>query len=141
MTTILADARLGVMLSDSYATDGDRAWSNVRKVFRICGCLVGLAGATDEGEAFKIWLKKGCPDKWPAFRCSSALVLSPAGLVHFDCSLIPQPVKCGIEAIGTGAKVALAAYEALGRNNPRRAVGLSCKYSDGSGGRVRVYRL
>ena len=141
MTTILFDARLGIAAADSYGTDGDRTWTDVRKVWRICGCLIGLAGPTDEGVAFKNWLKAGCPDKWPCFRNSAALVLSPAGLVHFDGSCIPQPVASGIESIGTGAKVALAAYDSMGFKNPGRAVRMACKYSEGSGGRVRMYKL
>ena len=141
MTTIIADLLLGVMVSDSYATDGDRAWSSVRKVWRYKGCLIGFSGDTDEAEAFKTWFKAGYPDKWPRFSHSCALVLSRTGLLHFNYGLIPQKVPSGIEAIGTGGKVALAVHDALERKNIKRAVAMACKYSDGSGGRVRLYQL
>ena len=51
MTTILADAKKGVMVSDSNLTDEDRTW-RIRKVFRIRGALVATSGGVLQGEAF-----------------------------------------------------------------------------------------
>ncbi len=141
MTTIIADVQLGLMVSDSYATDGDRAWPSTRKVWRCNGALIGCSGDTDEAVEFRKWVMAGFPTRMPRFSNSCAIVLSRSGLSHFDHSLIPQKVPSGVEAIGTGAKVALAVHEALLRQDIKRAVALACKYSDGSRTPVRVYKL
>ncbi len=47
MTTIVADWRFGVMVSDSSISDGDRIWLG-RKVFRIREELLGFCGDVDE---------------------------------------------------------------------------------------------
>ncbi len=43
MTTIVADARAGIMASDSLWTD-DTVIGSVRKVWRVRGDLIGFAG-------------------------------------------------------------------------------------------------
>jgi hypothetical protein len=143
MTTILADANLGVIASDSFATDGDRAWPSVRKVYRVNGCLIACSGDTDEAESFRKSFRQSfhINGKQIKFSHSCALVLSTSGLFHYDHGLIAQKVPNGIESIGTGAKVALAVHDALERKNIKRAVALACKYSDGSRTPVRVYKL
>lgn len=138
MTTIVADLRLGVMLSDSSVSDDDRVWSG-RKVFRWRGKLVGFAGDVDEGKLFLDWLKKG--GKAPRFAHSDALVLSADGLHHYCKSAVPLRVERGIEAIGSGAKAAMCAYEALAFTDPVRAVRIVCKHDSGSRAPVRVYKL
>jgi hypothetical protein len=137
MTTVLADARLGVMLSDSSLSDDDRVWSG-RKVFRHKGALYGFAGATDEIVEFMAWVKGG---KLPRFAHSDCLVLSNAGLAHYNHSTTPQSVSGGIEAIGTGAKAAMCAYEALSFTFPDRAVKIVCRHDSASRTPVRTYRL
>jgi hypothetical protein len=123
MTTVIADARLGVIVSDSNATDDDRAWSE-RKVFRI---------------AFMEWIKGD--GKAPDFSNSYCLMLSDSGLFIYDKSTMPQKVARGIEAIGTGAKAAICAYEALGLTDPARAVKIVCRHDSGSRLPVRTYKL
>lgn len=137
MTTVLADARLGVMVSDSSATDDDRVWSE-RKVFRHKGALYGFAGNVDERLLFMEWIKGD--GKVPAFS-GSCLMLSEGGLFLYDSTTMPQKIARGIEAIGTGAKAAMCAYEALGYADPKRAVSIVCKHDSGSRAPVRVYRL
>lgn len=142
MTTILADTRLGVMVSDSNMTDGDRAW-RVRKVHRIRGTLVGLAGTMIEGLAFLDWYRAGMttpPDF--AFGDSTALVLDTDGLWLFDENTDTLArVRAGREAIGTGGKGAMCAYEALGFSSPAKAVRIACVHDSGSRPPVRTYRL
>lgn len=137
MTTVLADASLGLMVSDSSATDDDRVWSE-RKVFRHKGALYGFAGNVDERLLFMEWIKGDGPA--PAFT-GSCLMLSDGGLFLYDSTTMPQKVPRGIEAIGTGAKAAMCAYEALGHSDPAKAVKIVCKHDSGSRGPVRVYRL
>lgn len=138
MTTILADFRLGVMVSDSNTSDTDRVWSE-RKVWRWQGKLIGCAGDVEESERFLTWFKKG--GKPPNLSDSFVLVMSNDGLFNYLDHCVPQKVRSGIEAIGSGAKAAMCAYEALAFTDPVRAVKIVCKHDNGSRAPVRTYRL
>ncbi len=140
MTSILADARLGLMVSDSSVSDGDRVWLG-RKVYRSKGCLIGFAGDVNEAEEFLSWWKKGATDKPPKFTGSQCLILSASGLVSYNVSTTPERITRGIEAIGSGAKAAMCAYEALNFEDPQRAIAIVCKHDAGSRAPVRTYRL
>lgn len=142
MTTILADYRLRVMVADSMLADDDRAW-NIRKINRIRGALVGCSGEMDKWSHFLAWWKAGAEAE-PAFDFSgcSALVLSATGLYIFDDSTIAlTKVDGGREAIGSGGKGAICAYEALGWQDPRKAVRIAVKHDAKSRGPVRVFTL
>lgn len=140
MTTILADHHLGLMVCDSNITDEDRVWVG-KKVWRIGGTLIGMAGTDADRTAFLKWYRAGM--KGPVnFGGSSALILTRVGLFLFDANYTtPQKIERGREAIGLGGKAAMCAYEALGFNDPRRAVKIVCKHDASSRGPVRVYRL
>lgn len=140
MTTILVDANLGLMVSDSSISNDDRVWIG-RKVFRYRGALLGFAGDCLEAEQFMQWWRDGCTKKPPHFKNSEALVLQASGVTHYLESCIPSPIKCGIEAIGSGSKAAICAYEALGHIDPRHAVAIVCKHDAGSRTPVRTYKL
>ena len=140
MTTVLACARLGIMVADSSVSDDDRVWAG-RKVWRVRGALIGMAGTDSERLAFLAWYRGGMlsPVKLGE---SSALILSRKGLFVIDANYVePQRVESGREAIGTGAKAAMCAYEALDFTDPRRAVRIVCKHDAGSRGPVRRYAL
>lgn len=142
MTTVLADAKFGVMVSDSNMVEGDRVW-NVRKVVRSRGALVAYAGDVSQGNHFLDWWKSGATQP-PSFDFSgsSALVLDDSGLYLFDASSIALTrVPSGRESIGSGGVAAIAAYEALGWTDPSRAVRIACKHDSGSRPPVRTYRL
>jgi hypothetical protein len=142
MTTILADRRLGVMVSDSSMTDDDRQWA-ARKVWRVRGGLLGFAGSEPDFDRFKAWYRGGMAE--PAdfdFGESQALVLDASGLYFFDANYTTlKRIDGGREAIGTGGKAAICAYEALRFQDPARAVRIACKHDSGSRAPVRVYRL
>jgi hypothetical protein len=137
MTTVLADARLGVMISDSNASDEDRVWSE-RKVFRYKGALYGFAGNVEQRIAFMDWIKGG---PVPVFTKSDCLMLSESGVFLYNECTTPQRIERGIEAVGTGGKAAMCAYEALAFTDPVRAVRIVCKHDSSSRTPVRVYRL
>lgn len=137
ITTILADYKLGVMVSDSSVSDDDRVWVG-KKVHRYKGVLYGLAGNVEEAIQFMDWVKGG---ERPKFSNSDCLALSESGLLHYNRSIIPIPVKRGIETIGTGGKAAICAYEALGWTDPVLAVRIVCKNDSASRAPVRVYKL
>ncbi len=140
MTTVLADARLGVMVADSNISDGDRKWAR-QKVFRAGPELIGLAGIWTECLQLRDWYMGGSEGKPPKLSNASMLILSREGLVLVDQELVPQRVESGREAIGSGAKAAMCAYEALGWKDPRRAVQIVCRHDAASRAPVRAYNL
>lgn len=140
MTTILADLRLGVMVTDSSVSDGDRVWK-ARKVFRHKGALIGFAGDVNEGIGFLAWWKSGQKDKPPKFKETSALVLTDDRLMLYTNSLTGELIPSGIEAIGSGAKAAICAYEATGQIDPVRVVQIVCKHDSSSRAPARAYQL
>ena len=142
MTTLLADAKLGVMVVDSSITDDDRIWPG-KKVFRIKGSLIGFAGDYEEGMQFLKWFKGGCLiEEKPRFKETDALVLCDKGLIFFTFqTLEPRKVDGGIYSIGTGGKAAICAYEALGFTDPTKAVRIVCKHDAGSRPPIRTYKL
>lgn len=140
MTTVLADFHQGVIVTDSSIGDGDRVWSD-RKVFRHKGALFAFAGHVAERTAFMVWLKTGAQGKPPPFTNSQALMMTRDGLFLYDYTKIMQPVRNGIDAIGTGAKAAMCAYEALGWDDTVKAVRIVCRHDSDSRGPVRIYRM
>lgn len=140
MTTVLADTHLGVMVCDSSVTDGDRVWTKT-KIHRVGKSLVGLAGSVSQGDAFLEWLREGMEGKRPKFDQSEALILTEGSLTVFFGDGAPQVVKSGREAIGSGAKGVICAYEALEWSDPRRALLIVCKHDAHSRGPVRVFKL
>lgn len=142
MTTILADHRLKVMISDTMVSDDDRVWRG-RKVFRSREALIGCAGEVGKWMHFVEWWKAGAQEE-PKFDFSgcSALVLEDSGLYIFDDSTIClTKVDGGREAIGTGGKGAICAYQALGWSDPRKAVRIAVEHDARSRGPLRTYKL
>lgn len=140
MTTILADYRKGVIVSDSSISDNDRVWAG-KKVFRHRGALLAFAGHIGERTTFLLWLKAGQKGKPPPFQHSQALMMTDAGLFVYDEANQLQLVSTGIEAIGSGSKAAICAYEALGWQDPARAVRIVCKHDANSRAPVKTYRM
>lgn len=140
MTSVLASFQLGVMVADSGITDGDRVWSG-KKIWRHKGALIGIAGDYLEAEQFVAWWVSGFKGEPPPFGHSEALVLDCMGLSHFLGKLTPAHIPRGMEAIGSGAKAAMAAFEAMNFTNPKRAVEIACNHDNGSRKPVRLYRL
>src|SRR5688572_4885484 len=105
------------MVADSLITDEDRVWTG-RKVWRVKGVIVGVAGPEECRDGFLNWIRRGMEGKAPAGTCS-ALLLGSGGLFFFEPGYsAPLRIERGLESIGTGAKAAMCAYEALGFTNP-----------------------
>jgi hypothetical protein len=140
MSTVLASLRHGVMVSDSAMADGDRRYP-CRKIYRIGGALLGFAGEESDFIRFMDWFKSGMLGK-VNFGESKVLILSPRRLEMFDANYeLPVRITSGRDAIGTGGKAVMCAFEAQGFENPRRAVSIVCRHDANSWGPVRVYRL
>jgi hypothetical protein len=140
LTTILADLRSGVMVADTNFSDGESR-GQMRKVWRINGQLVGLAGNLEEMPPFILWMKDGMEMPGPKIPNLYALVMGKHGLLLYNGSTAPVVVQSKHEAIGTGGVAAKAAFEAMDFTNPRRAVLIACNHDNGSRPPVRVYRL
>ena len=139
MTTIAADAKAGLMASDSMWSDGDER-GPIKKIHRVRGELIGLAGDLDQ---INLWLKvyragrltdrpeKTAPDV-------DALRLSARGLDTWNRheGWIPVPDRW---AIGTGGKCARAAMAAGA--TAQRAVKIAIEIDANTNGTVRTYRL
>jgi 20S proteasome alpha/beta subunit len=138
MTTVLADARAGVMVADTLCLYGDRKLYG-RKVYKINGLLVATAGSVADGDAFLEWVRTGRHGKPPRLNSFEALILSPEGvhLIATDCRAVK--VERGFDAIGSGAQVALGALVAGA--GPREAVRIACELDAGSGGKIEVFKL
>ena len=140
MTTVLASAAHGLMVCDSRVSDGDRKWRG-RKVWRFNGLLVGVAGCAQTYIPAVEWLRKGGnpPAQWDD--STDLLVLSREGLFVYAGGPIPERVRSGREAIGTGSQAAMAAFEALRWADPVAAVRIACRYDAQSDRPVRSYYL
>jgi hypothetical protein len=128
------------MVSDSNVSDGDRSWCD-KKVFRHKGAILGFAGTVDYRIAFMAWWKSDRASLPPIAPEGSVLVLDHKALTVYSYGVTGEVISSGIEAIGSGAKAAMCAYDALSHTNPAKAVRIVCKHDSGSCGPVRVYRL
>jgi ATP-dependent protease HslVU (ClpYQ) peptidase subunit len=139
MTTILADAKKGVMVCDSKATFGGE-WFPVKKVFRHGDELFGFAGTQSEGVRWLDWYSTGQRGKMPSISNVSIMILgaeSGVRLVEGSGSLFS--VERSFYAIGSGATAARGAH--MAGADAKKAVEIACKIDAGSGGDVIVHRL
>jgi hypothetical protein len=138
MTTIAADASLGLMVCDSQVADGDQKWTCI-KVEHIADGLYSAAGEAAECDKFYEWIRRGKKGGKPKVSDEfSALALDAGGLFLYDAKLYPMHIDEPF-AIGTGAK-AVRALMKVGIDI-ERAVAVAIEVDAGSGGSVQVYRL
>ena len=137
MTTIVADAHAGIMVSDSQWTDG-HVIGSTRKVWRIRGNLVGFAGDIDAIGRTLAWFRGGFDGQPPGGNCL-ALILRRVGIFTWTAEDGELREAAPFFAIGTGGQAARAAM--LAGTDARRAVRIASTIDPGTGGRVRAYRL
>lgn len=138
MTTIVACAKHGVMVSESKCTGPGGDWMSVIKVFRAGDALVGTAGDAAAGELWLEWLRVGKQGKPPKGEVSM-LILRKTGVAVIEPSGYELRIERGFHAVGSGAHAALGALHAGA--SPADAVRIACKVDAQSGGRVRTVRL
>lgn len=143
MTTIAADARFGIMCADNGWDDGTSV-GRVRKVYRVRGELVGLAGTV---QTMTEWLEAWRRDPLGVVAGSMkrldevyVLLLSHGGLQTWDAAngFLPAAERW---AIGSGHHAARGALEAHPSITCHRAVVVACGIDSGSRLPVRTYRL
>lgn len=136
MTTIAADAREGVMCCDSTWNDGTEK-GFFKKVFRVRGALVGLAGSVTEIARWLHDYRSGVDVRGQKYEIA-AIRLTWSGVERWTSGDDWFPV--GVQhAIGTGG---MAARAAMAAGAPcRRAVQIAITIDAGSNGPVRTYHL
>ena len=139
MTTIAACTVRRVMVADSQWTDGRRC-GGVRKVYRIGGALVGLAGDFATIHACLAKLRAGELERGDGDLSDvEVLRLAESGLSTWTAADGWGPLTEKRWAIGTGADFAIGAL--MAGATPLRAVQIAITHDAGSGGTARAYRL
>lgn len=138
MTTILADAKTGVMVTDSKCTSAE-VWYPMTKVHRIGKELIGLAGSVKESLAWLEWYRAGRKGVRPKLDSFQGLCLRADGLYELGADGLVQLVERGYHGIGSGGGYAVAAF--MAGADAERAVAIACDIDVGSGGAVIVHRL
>jgi ATP-dependent protease HslVU (ClpYQ) peptidase subunit len=136
MTTIAADRKAGVMASDSQWSDGTSC-GPCRKVFRVRGELIGMAGELKDCQPWLQAYRRG-KDLSQLTTSVNALRLGPAGLHAWDSAdgWLPVGHQYAIGSGGVAARAAMATKATVAV-----AVRIACTIDANSGGRVRTYRL
>lgn len=139
MTTILTDAKKGVMVCDSRAQMGGE-WFPCKKVFAHQGALYGFAGVQTEGLRWLDWYTNGQRGKMPGIANVSIVMLDAENgvrLVEGSGSIFS--VERHFYGIGSGGAAAMAAF--MAGADARKAVEIACRIDSGSGGDIVVHRL
>ena len=138
MTTIAATR--SAMAADSKVTTGD-TWYYATKIYRVRHELIGCAGDSSAIDKFMKWYRGGKKNA-PEFKESesfSALVLTKAGLYHYEDSVVGELMKNDYFAVGTGAMGALVAMDRGA--DLVEAVEAAIRRDSNSGGSIDVMAL
>lgn len=142
MTTVVY--RDGVLAADSLVTMGDtKIHGNMRKLSRVHGHLIGIAGGVADCDEFINWCKAGGSETEtePPKGQYSAIVVQPNGKVfEVECGkYLPRLTNTKFHAIGSGAPYALAAMYAGA--SAAEAVRIATKIDTNSGLPVKTLKL
>lgn len=138
MTTIVADARTGEMVSDSKCTYGC-TWSPITKIYRVGDELIGCAGDVKQWAQFLKWHKGGRRGARPKGDEYTVLILGPAGLRQWDSNGCEMPIERGFTAIGSGGHAAIAAL--MCGKTAAEAVEIATQIDPNSGGDLQRHTL
>lgn len=137
MTTITVDAAEGVMCSDSHWTD-QSSRGPARKVFRVNGALVGLAGSLGHFEEALDHLRLTGGAKLHGKCDITALILDGRRVKIWTAvdGLLDAPPRYAIGGGGDAARGALMAGASA-----HRALAIAKEIDANTSGRTRVYKL
>ncbi len=139
MTTIVADARVGLMVSDSKCT-GNGSWVPMTKIFRVNGDLFGFAGGVNEREKWLKWHRAGRKGPRPKLESFEGLLLKQDGTLYELCSDgLEMLIERGFHAVGSGGPAALGAM--LSGKHAKEAVEIACLIDPHTAGDVCVFNL
>jgi len=122
VTTIIADAKRGIMVADSRVTTySSLANYSSDKLYRHGKSIFGEQGDVETGLRFRRWILDGQPKKGrPVFGDGTddkftALELAPDGLWLWDFTLNRQRLLDEVFSTGSGSMIALYCVRVLGK--------------------------
>lgn len=135
MTTVVCTR--DAMASDSQLSGDFRA--SAKKIWKVKGNIVGVAGAYAPCVQFVRWLKGELEDD-PDMEHVDAMVVTKDGrILHYNGTIDPFEVEDDFSAIGSGAQAALAAMY-MGASL-ERAIEVASLVDVGSGGPVQLHTI
>ncbi len=138
MTTIAANFKDGIMVSDSRCTCGG-TWVPTTKIYRIGEELIGIAGNVLDEQKWLKWARTGKKGPRPKLEAFTAIVLRPDGVYEIDGTGVELLIERGFHAIGSGGAPAIAVM--IAGQSVEEAVRIACMVDAGSGGDLQVQRL
>ena len=138
MTTVAADHRSRIIVSDSKCTSGS-VWSPTTKLWRHGRDLIGVAGDMRFARRWLDWYMKGKKGPVPKLEDFEAIVLRDDGVYHIPTSGYEHREEQGFFAIGSGQQAAMAVLK-LGLG-AEKAVEIACQIDVDSGGDLQILRL
>lgn len=138
MTTIAADARAGVMVSDSRCTGSDQ-WFPMTKVHRIGDELLGLAGNVKDCNTWLKWYRGGKKGGRPKLENFIAIALRKDGVYEIGADGLDMLIERGFHGVGSGGAIAVGVL--IAGHDAKTAVEIACQVDPGSGGGVVTYTL
>jgi len=136
MTTIACDSKM--MAGDSLVDDGGTA-GECKKIYKVKGDIIGVAGGLGAGLAFIEWYKHRS-DSPPNLADTSILILKKNGTIElWDEAEFPMKFTNKFYAIGSGADAALGAMHS--GKTPTEAVKIACKIDINTGMPVKTLCL
>lgn len=127
------------MAADSLAVTSGRK-GRVRKLYRIRGAILGVAGSAEHAVMFAHWYDSGADlSDRPKDLDIGALVLDSNGIFRYEGNCYPYEILDEFAAVGSGADAAIAAMY-MGAT-PEEAVEVACKVDLHTGPPVVVERL
>lgn len=147
MTTIIADAKRGVIVADTRVTtySGLTQYA-AKKLYRAGKSIYGESGDVENGLKFRRWVLDGMPKKGrPSFGGASddefcVLELDKEGIWLWDQTMARQELSEEVFAVGSGAKIALYVVRVLGKS-AEEAVEEAAKIDIHTAGPVQVMSL
>jgi ATP-dependent protease HslVU (ClpYQ) peptidase subunit len=135
MTTVVCTRE--EMASDSLLSGDYRA--TAKKIWKVKGSIVGIAGTYRDCVQFVKWLK-GELDECPDMEEVDAIVVTQSGkILHYNGSADPFEVNDDFSAIGSGAQAAMAAMH-MGAS-VERAIEIAVLVDGGSGGKTQYHKI
>lgn len=139
MTCIAADARAGIMVSDSRCTGGS-TWYPITKIFRVRDEIVGMAGDIKTCHKWLKWYQGA--RKAPVGKLADefvALILKDGELFEACSNGLELRIERGFHAVGSGGHAAVGAM--LAGASIEDAVAIACKVDTGCGGDLQTLKV
>lgn len=140
MTTVAADARVGLMVSDSRTTIEGSCWLPSTKIYRFDDEIVGVCGNSIDESKWLAWRRGARRGKFPKLSDEfQGLLLRKSGLFWLDDKGGEMLVERGFHGIGSGGNIAIALM--IHGIDAEQAVRTACDVDLHSGGAIVTMKL